>query len=453
MRDNVLSIDAVLADGSPAHFGAVQADLSDLAADDPRRALFQDILRIGAREADEVAARFPTVQRRGGGYNLDAPTPRGSQSAGNVNLAHLLVGSEGTLAFSTAIELKLSPLLGRRAVGVCHFGSFFEAMDAAQHIVALKPIAVELVDQTMIGLAAEIPIFKPTLSAFLRGDPEALLVVEFAESDDENRKRLSSLTQLLGDLGFGWDRPGRKWGGVVEVLDPALQTSIAEMRAAGLNIMMSMKDARKPVSFVEDCAVPLPHLAEYTARLTEVFEKHGTRGTWYAHASEGCLHVRPVLNLKLDKDVKAMRAIAEEAFAMVREYKGSHSGEHGDGIVRSEFHESMFGSRIIADFKEVKERFDPGHTLNSGKIVDAPKMDDRSLFRYSPNYRIDDLKTVLDWSAYPGAGGGFQGAVEMCNNNGACRKLEGGGMCPSYRATRNEKEVTRARANTRRPPM
>src|SRR5271169_2002602 len=217
MRDNVLSIDAVLADGSPAHFGAVQADLSDLAADDPRRALFADILRIGAREADEVAARFPAVQRRVGGYNLDALTPQGSQSGGSVNLAHLLVGSEGTLAFSTAIELKLSPLLGRRAVGVCHFGPFFEAMDAAQYIVALKPIAVELVDQTMIRLAAQIPIFKPTFSAFLRGDPEALLVVEFAESDDENRKRLSSLTQLLGDLGFEWDRQGKKWGGVVEV--------------------------------------------------------------------------------------------------------------------------------------------------------------------------------------------------------------------------------------------
>ena len=365
MRDNVISIDAVLADGSPAHFGEVQADLSDLAAGDPRRALFQDILRIGAREADEVAARFPAVQRRVGGYNLDALTPPGSQSDGKVNLAHLLVGSEGTLAFSTAIELKLSPLLGRRAVGVCHFGSFFEAMDAAQHIVALKPIAVELVDRTMIGLAAQIPIFKPTLTAFLRGDPEALLVVEFAESEDENRKRLISLTQLIGDLGFGWDRQRRKWGGVVEVTDPALQASIAEMRAAGLNIMMSMKDARKPVSFVEDCAVPLPRLAEYTARLTEVFEKHGTRGTWYAHASEGCLHVRPVLNLKLDKDVKAMRAIAEEAFALVRAYKGSHSGEHGDGIVRSEFHESMFGSRLVRAFEEVKDRFDPKGLLQS----------------------------------------------------------------------------------------
>jgi Fe-S oxidoreductase len=323
-------------------------------------------------------------------------------------------------------------------------------MDTAQHIVALKPIAVELVDRTMIGLAAEIPIFRPTLQAFLRGDPEALLLVEFAESDDENRQRLSSLAQLLGDLGFGWDRSGKKWGGVVEVLDPALQTAIAEMRAAGLNIMMSMKDARKPVSFVEDCAVPLPHLAEYTARLTEVFEKHGTRGTWYAHASEGCLHVRPVLNLKLDKDVKAMRAIAEEAFALVRAYKGSHSGEHGDGIVRSEFHESMFGSRLVRAFEEVKDRFDPNGRYNPGKIVRAPRFDDRANFRFGPNYRVGEFAPALDWSAFPSPAGGLAGAVEMCNNNGECRKLAGGAMCPSYRVTRDERDVTRGRANSLR---
>lgn len=450
MRDNVLSIDAVLADGSCAHFGLVRADLSDLPADDPRRDLFGDLLRIGSREADEVAARFPVVQRRVGGYNLDALTPPGRDPRGNVNLAHLLIGSEGTLAFSTAVELKLSPLLGRRAVGVCHFGSFAEAMNAAQHIVPLGPIAVELVDQIMIGLAAEIPIFKPTLAAFLRGEPEALLVVEFAESDDENRKRLSSLAQLMGDLGFGWDRERKKWGGVVEVLDPPLQSAIAEMRAAGLNIMMSMKDERKPVSFVEDCAVPLQHLAEYTARLTEVFKRHGTTGTWYAHASVGCLHVRPVLNLKLEKDVRAMRAIAEEAFALVRAYKGSHSGEHGDGILRSEFHESMFGSRLVRAFEEVKDRFDPGGRFNPNKIVRAPRFDDRERFRFGPSYRIAAFTPALDWPAFPGGGGGFSGAVEMCNNNGECRKLAGGAMCPSYRATRDERDVTRGRANTLR---
>ncbi|MGJ4903959.1 FAD-binding and (Fe-S)-binding domain-containing protein [Bradyrhizobium sp. HKCCYLS2058] len=447
MRDNTIAIDAALADGTLAHFGEVPRDLRDVSAPDGARALFRDMLALGEREAAEIAEKFPKVQRRVGGYNLDALTPRNAAN----NMAHLLVGSEGTLAFSTRIELKLWPLIGTKVLGVCHFGSFYQAMDAAQHLVKLKPIAVELVDRTMIGLGRDIAMFQPVIAAAVRGDPDAILVVEFAEeTKDENLAKLKQLSELMGDLGFSWSNEISKWGGVVEISDPALQTAVADFRAAGLNVMMSMKEAGKPVSFVEDCAVPLPHLADYTARLNEVFARHGTRGTMYAHASEGCLHVRPVLNLKLEKDVKAMRAIAEEAFAMVREYKGSHSGEHGDGIVRSEFHEQMFGSRILADFKEVKRRFDPANVLNPGRIVDPPRMDDRSLFRYPPDYRVDDIKTVLDWSAYPGAAGGFQGAVEMCNNNGACRKLDGGVMCPSYRATRDEKDVTRGRANTLR---
>jgi FAD/FMN-containing dehydrogenase/Fe-S oxidoreductase len=440
MRDNTLSMDAALADGSLLHFGEVNSG-------DGGVALFRDMLDLGAREAAEIAEKFPKVQRRVGGYNLDALVPRNAPN----NLAHLLVGSEGTLAFTTKVELKLWPVIRNKVLGVCHFGSFYEAMDAAQHLVKLRPIAVELVDRTMLALGREIAMFQPIIGTAVRGDPDAVLIVEFAEEDQaENIRRLKQLGELMTDLGFGWDQPQRKWGGVVEITEPSLQTGIAEFRAAGLNVMMSMKQEGKPVSFVEDCAVPLPHLADYTARLNEIFARHGTRGTMYAHASEGCLHVRPVLNLKLEKDVKAMRAIAEETFAMVREYKGSHSGEHGDGLVRSEFHEAMFGPRIIADFREVKQRFDPGNLLNPGKIVDAPKMDDRALFRYPPDYRVPELKTVLDWSAWPGAGGGFQGAVEMCNNNGACRKLEGGVMCPSYRATRNEKDVTRGRANTLR---
>ncbi|WLA54344.1 FAD-binding and (Fe-S)-binding domain-containing protein [Bradyrhizobium diazoefficiens] len=447
MRDNTLSMEAALADGTLSRFGEVSRDLSDVEASDSARALFRDMLDLGTREADEIAARFPKVQRRVGGYNLDALVPRNAPN----NMAHLLVGSEGTLAFTTKVELKLWPVIRNKALGVCHFGSFYEAMDAAQHLVKLKPIAVELVDRTMIALGRDIAMFRPIISAAIKDDPDAVLVVEFAEEDQaDNLLRLKQLSELMGDLGFGWNNDTRKWGGVVEITEPALQSGIADFRAAGLNVMMSMKQEGKPVSFVEDCAVPLPHLADYTARLNEVFAKHGTSGTMYAHASEGCLHVRPVLNLKLEKDVKAMRAIAEEAFALVREYKGSHSGEHGDGLVRSEFHETMFGERLVADFREVKQRFDPEGVLNPGKIVDAPRMDDRSLFRFKPDYRVAELKTKLDWSAYPGAGGGFQGAVEMCNNNGACRKLEGGVMCPSYRATRNEKDVTRGRANTLR---
>jgi len=447
MRDNTLSIDAALADGTLLHFGEVPRDLARVNSPDSGLALFRDMLDLGTREAAEIAERFPQVQRRVGGYNIDALVPRNAAN----NMAHLLVGSEGTLAFTTQIELKLWPIIRNKVLGVCHFGSFYEAMDAAQHLVKLKPIAVELVDRTMIALGRDIAMFRPVIDATVRGDPDALLIVEFAEEDQaDNHQKLKQLSELMADLGFGWNHPQRKWGGVVDVVEPLTQTAISDFRTSGLNVMMSMKQEGKPVSFVEDCAVPLPHLADYTERLNGIFAKHGTRGTMYAHASEGCLHVRPVLNLKLEKDVKAMRAIAEETFEMVREYKGSHSGEHGDGLVRSEFHEAMFGSRIVADFREVKQRFDPGNVLNPGKIVDPPKMDDRTLFRYRPDYRIGELKTVLDWSAYPGAGGGFQGAVEMCNNNGACRKLEGGVMCPSYRATRDEKDVTRGRANTLR---
>jgi FAD/FMN-containing dehydrogenase/Pyruvate/2-oxoacid:ferredoxin oxidoreductase delta subunit len=447
-RENVLSIDAVLADGTLAHFGQVNPDLSDIPDTSPLKPLARDLLALGAREADAVTERFPQVQRRVGGYNLDSLMPGRNE----LNLAHILVGSEGTLGFSNRIELKLSPVLAsRRTIGACHFGSFRGAMEAAQHIVQLGPIAVELIDRTMLGLARGIEMFQPTIASVVRGDPEAILFVEFGEEEEgENLRRLFALSELIGTLGYAFDKRGAHWGGVVEVLGPNLQAAIAEVRAAGLNVMMSMKAAGKPVSFVEDCAVPLEHLAVYTDRLTAIFTKHGTRGTWYAHASVGCLHVRPVLNLRLEKDVKAMRAIAEEAFALVREYKGSHSGEHGDGIVRSEFHEVMFGERLVRAFEEVKDRFDPKGLFNPGRVVRAPKFDDRSLLRYAPGYHADELTTHLDWRAYPGAGHGFQGAVEMCNNNGACRSLAGGVMCPSYRVTREERDVTRGRANALR---
>ena len=242
----------------------------------------------------------------------------------------------------------------------------------------------------------------------------------------------------MGDLGFP--------GAVIEATDDAFQSQVWEVRAHGLNIMMSMKGDGKPISFIEDCAVPLDDLADYTARLDEIFKKHGTYGTWYAHASVGTLHVRPVLNLKQEIEVKKMRAIAEEAFAIVREYKGSHSGEHGDGIVRSEFHEAMFGSRLVRAFEEVKDTFDPACLFNPGKIVRPYRMDDRALFRYPPGYATEERKWALDWSEW----GGFAGAVEMCNNNGACRKTDPGVMCPSYRATFDESHVTRGRANSLR---
>src|SRR6185369_17464679 len=195
-------------------------------------------------------------------------------------------------------------------------------------------------------------MFRPVMESYVRGAPDALLLVEFAEdSQPENLRRLDRLDQLMGDLGHPKS--------VVKVADAAGQRAVWEVRASGLNIMMSMKSEGKPVSFIEDCAVPLEDLADYTERLNAVFEKHGTKGTWYAHASVGCLHVRPVLNMKDPKDVATMRAVAEECFSLVREYKGSHSGEHGDGLARSEFHASMFGERIVRAFETVKDAFDP----------------------------------------------------------------------------------------------
>lgn len=441
MRDNVISIEAIMADGTLAQFGPVGP------RGGPSDALVDPLLAMGRDHAALIEARIPKLTRRVGGYNIDALVPKNRP----VNLSHLLVGSEGTLAYFTRIELKLWPLVGQRVLGVCHFPSFYQAMDATQHLVALNPLSVELVDNTMIGLSRQIPMFRPTIEQFVKGDPAALLLVEFDEGDAAaNAEKLRLLDERMADLGFDWRAEGKGWGGVVPIADQRLQGQIAEVRKSGLNIMMSMKQEGKPVSFVEDCAVELPDLAEYTRELSAVFERHGTRGTWYAHASVGCLHVRPVLNLKLDADVKRMRAIAEEAFALVSKYKGSHSGEHGDGIVRSEFHERMFGTEITTLFRKVKDRFDPDRRFNPGKIVDAPKMDDRRLFRFAPGYTVAPLKTEFDWSAWPGAGGGFQGAVEMCNNNGACRKLAGGTMCPSYRVTRHERDVTRGRANTLR---
>jgi Fe-S oxidoreductase len=224
-----------------------------------------------------------------------------------------------------------------------------------------------------------------------------------------------------------------------------LQKEVWDVRKAGLNIMMSMKGDGKPVSFIEDCAVPLEHLAEYTRRLTEVFEKHGTRGTWYAHASVGTLHVRPVLDMRRE-GAKQMRAIAEEASAFVKEYKGAYSGEHGDGLVRSEWIAPFFGPRLTAALGEIKSWLDPRGLMNPGKIVNPSRMDDKSLFRYPPGYQTTPLETALDWSEW----GGFDKAVEMCNNNGHCRKFDAGTMCPSYRATRDEEHLTRGRANTLR---
>ncbi|TSD59996.1 FAD-binding protein [Variovorax sp. KBS0712] len=461
MVHNVLGASAWLSSGELVEFGPL-GQLGARAA-----GIAQFVHGLAQAHRDAMAQHWPKVMRRVAGYNLDIfdnQSEKPYTADGSVNLAHLLIGAEGTLAYTRSLKLKLAPLPRAKVLGIVNFPTFHAAMDAAQHIVKLGPTAVELVDRTMIELSLANPAFKPTVETALIGKPAAILLVEFSGADKAALlPQLKRLVELMGDLGLP--------GSVVEMPDDGRQKNLWEVRKAGLNIMMSLKGDGKPVSFIEDCAVPLEHLAEYTDALTEVFAKYGSRGTWYAHASVGTLHVRPILDMRADGAAK-MRAIAEEASALVRKYKGAFSGEHGDGLCRGEWIEWQFGPAINEAFRAIKQQLDPIGLFNPGKIIDPPRMDDGALFRFAPPtaprpYRRIELKPVLDWSSWnvnadpvtevttaPGTGGdstgGLAKAVEMCNNNGHCRKFDAGTMCPSYRVTRDEQHLTRGRANTLR---
>jgi FAD/FMN-containing dehydrogenase/Fe-S oxidoreductase len=471
MVHNVGGIDAILADGTEAYFGAF--GLNDAPIKDAKvRTLVSKLFELGGQYKDEIGAQYPAVLRRVGGYNLDVfnpQSPRAYTADGSVNLSHLLVGSEGTLAYFKRLHLQLSPLPEQKVLGVVNFASFAHSMVLTQHIVAIAAqagvllTAVELVDGTMIRLALDNPAFRPTLEkALIVQDgkfPDALLLVEYVGANlADLHSQLKRLDECLADHGLPH--------AVVMMDNAAEQKALWEVRKAGLNIMMSMRGNGKPVSFIEDCAVPLAHLSDYTSALTEVFAKHGTRGTWYAHASVGTLHVRPVLDMRAG-DASKMRAIAEEAGALVRRYKGAFSGEHGDGLVRSEWVAWQYGPKLMGAFEQMKALFDPSNRMNPGKIVRAPKMDDESLMRFPPSYAAQAMKPALDWQAWnvtsnavtgiataAGTGSdasqGLASAVEMCNNNGHCRKFDAGTMCPSYRVTRQEQDATRGRANTLR---
>ena len=461
MVHNVIGASAWLSSGELLEFGLVSG-LSGRAA-----GIASFVRGLALQHAADIEGLWPKVMRRVAGYNLDIfqnQSERPYTADGSVNLAHLLIGAEGTLAYTKSLTLQLAELPRAKVLGVVNFPTFHAAMDAAQHIVKLGPTAVELVDRLMIELSLANPAFRPTVETALIGKPAAILLVEFSGSDKTTLlPKLRDLVDLMGELGLP--------GSVVQMKEDAPQKNLWEVRKAGLNIMMSLKGDGKPVSFIEDCAVPLEHLAEYTDALTEVFARHGSRGTWYAHASVGTLHVRPILDMRRDGAAK-MRAIAEEAAALVRKYKGAYSGEHGDGLCRGEWIEWQFGAAINEAFRAIKTELDPIDLFNPGKIIDPPKMDDASLFRFPPPeapkpYRTITLKPALDWSAWnvqndpvteattaPGSGadttGGLAKAVEMCNNNGHCRKFDAGTMCPSYRVTRDEQHLTRGRANTLR---
>ena len=468
MVHNVLGVQAWLPDGDLLDFGRFDA------ASGRVRAIGEFVRDLAAAQRSEIEARWPKVLRRVAGYNLDifhSQSEKPYTTDGSVNLAHLLVGSEGTLALTRSLDLALSELPRAKVLGVVNFPTFFQAMDSAQHIVKLGHnmqggalTAVELVDRTMIELSLQNPAFAPTIRTALApaingGQPAAILLVEFCgQSKADIAPKIQELVDLMGELGLP--------GSVVQMLEDAPQKNLWEVRKAGLNIMMSLRGDGKPVSFIEDCAVPLPHLAEYTDALTEVFSKHGSRGTWYAHASVGTLHVRPILDMRRD-GAKKMRAIAEEASALVRQFKGAYSGEHGDGLCRGEWIEWQFGPQLTQAFATIKQHFDPKQMLSPQRVINPPRMDDTTLMRFPPAYKVVPLQPVLDWSAWnvqnnpvteqtsaPGSGGdpaqGLAKHVEMCNNNGHCRKFDAGTMCPSYRVTRDEQHSTRGRANTLR---
>ncbi len=434
MVHNVLAIEAILDDGSIFNFDQINKNyLATKNNQDRHYKIIDKFIDVRQQVGGEIDANWPTTQRRVGGYNIDLIDPEG------FNSSNLLVGSEGTLSLFNKIKLKLSEIPKNKILGVCYFDNFHQAMELSKEIVKLKPTCVELMDQNLLNLAKEIPMYAGGIKKYIKGNPEAVLMVEFIDTEKSvYEKKIKDLEYLVLNQ--------NKKNEFSYYSDLSEQKEVFEIRKAGLNILMSMKGDRKPVAFIEDCAVSLEHLADYTARLKEIFKKYGTSGMFYAHASVGTLHVRPVLNMKSDKDIQNMRSISEEAFEMVKDYKGSHSGEHGDGIVRSEFHEMMFGKKITNAFEEIKDTFDSKNLLNPGKIVRPFKSNDRSLMRYKSGYQTENIDTHYDWSNW----GQFSDAVEMCNNNGACRKLDSGVMCPSYRVTKEEKDLVRGRANTLR---
>ena len=435
MVEHVRGIEAVLADGRRAWFGRDASGGAPPGRPGPLpSALEADLRALYAREADELSRRIPDVPRHVAGYALHR---LGRPGAG---LSDLLVGSEGTLAVFTALELDLQPIPAVRTLAVCGFDGVRAALAAVPAIVALGPTAVELVDATLLELAAQIPRFERALRQLGEDGsrrPRDILVIEFAD-DDPNRvsASLAALESTMGGVAAG----------VVRAESSEFQGRMWSLRKAGLSISMSRPTARKPLAFIEDCAIPLERLPEWHRRLTEIIDRHATHAVWYAHASVGCLHVRPALDLRDGDDVERLRAIAADAFALAGDLGGSHSGEHGDGWIRSEFLEPMLGKRLVSAFGEIKRRFDPDDRLNPGKIVDPPRMNDASLLRARNGLETRKLPTALDWEKW----GGFSRAVDMCNNNGTCLKRSPGVMCPSFRATSDERHSTRGRANALR---
>ena len=436
--DHILELEAVLSDGSIARLRPLTpAELEAASAGDSlEAACYREVRRVAAECADEVDRRFPKILRRVGGYNLDEFV----SSARPFNLAKLMVGSEGTLGVVLEAKINLVKLPKNKAVLVIQFADLIESLRATPLILQHKPSAVEVMDGFILANTKQSAALERLRRTFIEGDPGALLCVEFyADRAEDLPPRLDALERDLIAHHFGYR--------YYHALDLAAQARIWSLREAALGLSMAMKDDAKSLSFVEDTAVAPEKLADFIDRFLAIVRRHETTAGVYAHASVGCLHVRPVVNMKTDAGVRKFEAIANEISDLVLEFGGALSGEHGDGLVRGPFMRKMFGPVLYDAFRQIKRTFDPLGIFNPGKIVDAPPMTQN--LRYGSAYRTSPVTTFFDYSEF----NGMAGAVEMCSGLGACRKKLEGTMCPSYMATLEEQHSTRGRANVLRLAM
>ena len=448
--DHVMSLDLVLANAD--EITASPLALTELASKQQGESLeanvYRELCRICADNADEIRKRYPRILRRVAGYNLDEFVPNagskevtpyrrdGCDTEHPFSLAKILVGSEGTLATTAEATINLVPIPKMTALCVVHFETLVASMEAMQPILACQPTAVELIDKTILDMTRSSLEFS-RVTNFIQGEPEALLAVEFyGQSEAELRAHLDRLEKTLKRAGFGY--------AFVRCFTAEEKARVWETRKAGLGLLMGMKGDAKPVGFVEDAAVPIENLPEYVRRFEEIVTAHDTTAAYYAHASVGLLHNRPIVNLKSEADIQKMHSIAREVRNLLMELGGAMSGEHGDGLVRSEWIESMFGPQIYQALREVKNAFDPAGIMNPGKIIDAPPMTEN--LRFGAKYNTIEIDTYYDFSSQDG----FDRAIEMCNGVGACRKTLTGTMCPSFIGTREEEHSTRGRANALR---
>ncbi len=434
--DNVAELEVVLSDGSRAKLGPLTREEIEARgrAGGLEGSIYRRLANIGETDREEILARYPSIQRRVSGYNLDEIT-----GDDGFDSARFVVGSEGTLLTITQAKLKVVPLPRFKGLSVLHFRDINESMEATVAALELEPAAVELVDE-MIVKQARSNLAYSRMMDFVEGDPGALLLTEFyGDSESEVESRLDDIERRMAAGGLGY--------AVRRMTDPAQQARVWAVRKAGLGLMMNMPGDAKPLPFVEDTAVAPEHLPEYVRRFDEIVRDHGTTAGYYGHASVGCLHIRPLIDLKSNEDVGRMESISAAVSDLVLEFGGAMSGEHGDGLVRSVWNEKMFGPRIYRAFRAVKSAFDPQGIMNPGKIVDSPPMTND--LRYTPDYRPLQLRTSLGYSSE----GSFASAVEMCNGQGACRKVTSGTMCPSYMVTRDEEHSTRGRANALRAAL